>query len=281
MSRKQIDIHIDELKILIDAILHSRKYRDLGIPEHTVRDLFEKEIEKRRTKKDALNNVRRKLHNIVALYLGNPDYAAATRALKEAFRSSDDESIKDACTLILNTHASTRERLPILSQFYNRIFELTGVPDTILDLACGLNPFSFPWMGLPNTVHYYAFDIHRPRVDLINYYFTLQGLEPLAQVQDILVTPPDIKAEVAFFFKEALRFAKRQRGCNLPFWKSLRVRYLLVTIPTSSLSGRHNLVERQRHLISTILGNQPWQVTELEFESELVFCIDKSHVAQT
>ncbi len=35
-----------------------------------------------------------------------------------------------------------------------------------------------------------------------------------ARVQDILIKPPDVEADIAFFFKEAHRFEQRQHGCN-------------------------------------------------------------------
>jgi 16S rRNA (guanine(1405)-N(7))-methyltransferase len=183
--------------------------------------------------------------------------------------------VKAACTAILTSHASTRERITILEEFYPRLFSCTGQPSVILDLACGLNPFTFPWMGLPLSTRYYAYDINRPRVALINHYFSLQGLTPLASTEDILVNPPQVGADVAFFFKEAHRFEQRQRGCNLAFWQALRVRYLLVSLPTSSLTGRHSLVDGHRKLVYSILTGQPWQVTEILFTNELVFCIDK------
>ncbi len=264
----------DELRPLIEEILRSKKYRDMDLSPETVRDLLEQELPRHRKQKDALDAVRNRLHNIVAPYLGDPDYAAEARALDEAF-ANGPEAVKEACRRILSAHASTRERLPILEAFYRGIFEAVGKPDTILDLACGLNPFTFPWMGLPSSVHYYAYDIHRPRLDLINHYFRLQGLEPLAIHQDILVRPPEIEAPAAFFFKEAHRFEQRAHGSSRRMWEALRVRYILVSLPASSLSGKYNLVERQRALVAGALEGLDWPVRELIFDSEMVFVIEK------
>ena len=260
----------------IFEILSSRKYRDISIPEETLRSLFEVELEKGRTRKEALKVVRQKLHNIIAPYLGDPDYDQAYRDLQEAV-SQSSERFQQVCRAILAQHASTRERLPMLTEFYQRIFAFTGKPEIILDLACGLNPIAFPWMGLPATVRYHAYDLHRPRIQMINRFFELAGLAPLAEVRDILLSPPEIEAPVAFFFKEAHRFEQRLHNCNIEFWKALRVRYLLVSLPTTSLDGRRNLLERQRNLVYGTIGEAPWKVTEMLFDTELVFCIDKSH----
>jgi 16S rRNA (guanine(1405)-N(7))-methyltransferase len=268
-----------DLRPLMDEILSSKKYRDLDLSESTLRDLLEQELPRFRSRKDALDAVRSKLHNIVAPYLGDPNYTAAAAEFDAAFASGNSEQVRAVCEQILEAHASTHERMSILNEFYERIFAFTGQPGTILDLACGLNPFAFPWMGLPSSTRYYAYDIHRPRVDLINHYFRLQGLEPLATHQDILVDPPQVEADAAFFFKEAHRFEQRQRGSSLKMWRALNVRYLLVSLPTSSLNGRHNLIERQRALVYGALEGETWPVTELAFESEMVFCIEKKDCA--
>jgi 16S rRNA (guanine(1405)-N(7))-methyltransferase len=267
-----------DLEKRIAAIRDSKKYRSQNIPAGTLQNLFEEELKTGCSLKQADDNVRTKLHNIMAPYLGDPDYARAADEITEACRSNDQQKIRRACTNLLESHASTRERLPVLTEFYARIFGRIGKPASILDLACGLNPFAFPWMGLPLTTRYYAYDIHQPRVDLINHFFRSLGMEALSRHQDILVSPPEEKADAAFFFKEAHRFEQRQHGCNLAMWQALRVRWLLVSLPTSSLSRKFDLADRQRALVYGILKDQPWQVEEILVGTELVFCIDKSEI---
>jgi 16S rRNA (guanine(1405)-N(7))-methyltransferase len=203
------------------------------------------------------------------------DYEKATKMIEEAFASRDMPTIKSACTQLLAAHISTRERLAILDEFYPRLFAITGKPQTILDLACGLNPLTFPWMDLSSEVQYYAYDIHQPRVRFINHFFTLAGLSPLATWQDVLIEPPQVKADVAFFFKEAHRFEQRQKNSNRVFFQMLPVRFLLVSLPPTSMSGQHNLVEQQRRLVHTSVEGLDWEVTEVSFQNELVFVIEK------
>lgn len=265
----------DPLDSIIHDLLSSRKYKRLDLPPETVRDLLLKELPNHRNPKDAVQEVRKKLHNIVAPYLGDPDYPSAAKALEDAFQAGGSQAVKAACSNLLASHASTLERLKILDEFYPRLFSLTGTPHTILDLACGLNPLTFPWMGLPADTSYYAYDIHRPRVALINRFFELEGLPPLATYQDVLVNPPQVEGDVAFLFKEAHRFEQRQRGCNRALWMALKVRYLLVSLPPHSLSGQHHLVERQRRLVYATVKDLPWEVTEILFENEMVFVIRK------
>jgi 16S rRNA (guanine(1405)-N(7))-methyltransferase len=264
-----------EIDALISSILASRKYRSLGIPAETLRDLIRQEQDRGRSPKELEAAVREKLHNIVAGYLGDPDYAAAALRLDAAFASGDSQQVKVECRALLGAHASTRERQPLLEEFYPRLFAVTGMPHVILDLACGLHPFGLPWMGLPQQARYYAYDLHQPRIQLINHFFHLAGQPELAFHQDILVDPPLIQADVAFFFKEAHRFEQRQRGCNRAFWQAVRAHWLLVSLPASSLTGRRDLAAHQRALVERTLQGLDWPVMEIQIGDELVFCIDK------
>jgi 16S rRNA (guanine(1405)-N(7))-methyltransferase len=259
----------------VQNILASRKYRALGIPEATLLDLIAHEEGRGRNPKELEQTVREKLHNIVAGYLGDPDYPAAGQQLEAAFAGGDPALVKQVCRELLAAHASTRERLPVLDEFYPRLFAITGVPRVTLDLACGLHPFGLPWMGLAKGAQYLAYDLNQPRVELINHFLRLSGLPEQAFHQDILVEPPGTPADVAFFFKEAHRFEQRQRGCNRAFWQALNVHWLLVSLPASSLTGRRDLAERQRALVARTLDGLDWPVQEVQILDELVFCIEK------
>lgn len=264
------------LNRLIREIHESRKYRDLDIPPATLQDLLNQELNKARTDSAALQAVREKLHNIIAPYLGDLDHEAATENLTRAAQTGDIDPVKEVCREIMETHSSTRERVPLLDYFYDQLWAVTGVPESVLDLACGLHPFGLPWMNLPQSAKYYAYDLHTPRIALINHFFGLLNRERLGFVQDILVTPPAVQVEVGIFFKEAHRFEQRKKGCNRLFFEALNVRWLLVSLPAVDLSGHHSLVDRQRKLMKTILDGSNWPVEEILIENELIFCIRKS-----
>ena len=263
-----------DLDALTAELLRAPKYRQLDLPPETARALLEQELPRHRTTRAAIKAAREKLHQIVAPYLGDPDYPGAITALQAAF-AAGPQQVRNTCAALMQAHASTHERLPLLDSLYPRLFALTGQPQTILDLACALHPLSFPWMGLPNSTRYHAYDLHGPRCQLLAHYFALQGLPPLVEQADILVHPPQIEADVAFFFKEAHRFEQRQHGCNRPFWQALHVRWLLVSLPITDLTGHHSLLERQRRLVYDTLDGLPWPVEEVLIGSEMVFCIRK------
>lgn len=264
-------VNIDELK---ERILNSRKYRDLGLNPDTVEDLINQELTHQPTEKALRKAVRRKLHNIVASYLGDLDYVQRHKQLDQlAITSIEDVLLQDFCLEVLAQHASTAERIPHLTEFYEKLFKVTGKPDTLLDLACGLHPFAFPWMGLPTRTKYYAYDIIQPRIDLINQFFNKISLAPFAINQDIFLKPPQIHANLAIFFKEAHRLEKRQPEANQQLWAQLDVDLLAVSLPTENLSGTHQLIEQHRTLVyENLIKTQ--NVTEMVIENELVFIIE-------
>jgi 16S rRNA (guanine(1405)-N(7))-methyltransferase len=260
---------------ILERILDTKKYRGLGLNPETVLDLIRQEALDHVSEKSLYKSVRKKLHNIVAPYLGEPDYLALTERLNQIPNPTPDSpAIQALCLDALKAHASTAERISYQTEFYQALFEEIGYPQTILDLACGLHPLAFPWMGLPLSTDYHAFDILQPRIDFINAFFGTIGLKPLAINQDILVHPPAISADLGLFLKEAHRFEKRQPGCNRDFWERLSVKTLVVSLPTRNLTGAHSLLAQHQALAYANLPKNA-SVRELLFEDEVVFLINK------
>jgi len=268
---------VDETAVetVITAIKSSRKYRDTS--EETIRQLAVEAVLEHKKPKPAEKAVRRRLHSIMAPYLGDPDYAAAGRRLTEAFVGGDADEIRAVCRDLMFDHLSTRERLPILDTFYRDIFAVTGSPRRLLDIACGLNPLAFPWMDLPAAgASYWAYDIHEPRVHFLNHYFILQGLPPLAFVKDVAVQAPTERGDVALFLKELPRFERNYPGRGRALLAAIDARWLVVSFPTISTHGGRNLTNRYREFYHQIIDGFGWPVTELLFDSELVFCTEKT-----
>jgi 16S rRNA (guanine(1405)-N(7))-methyltransferase len=265
-----------DMESLIEQLRASKTYKGLDLPEETLRDLLALELSRYKKPVDALKSARAKLHNVMAPYLGDLDYPQAALELQAAFDSGKPEMVQATCRGFLQQHDSTRERLSYLEDFYKGIFAICGQPECMLDLACGLNPFALPWMGLTPGVHYHAYDIHPPRVALINDFLRLSGHEPLAEVRDILVRPPQVEADAAFLFKEAHRLEKRRKGCNRALWAALKVKYLFVSLPKRSLDGKRDLRERMRGLVADNLNPADWEARgELDFPGETVYWIKR------
>ena len=171
----------------------------------------------------------------------------------------------------INLYAQHEE----ITGLWKTIDDETGQPKSILDIACGLNPLAFPWMGLTPPIDFYAYDIHEPRIDFLNHYFKRQGLQPLARLQDVALHVPTEAGDVALFLKEMPRFERNYHGRGRPLLEALNVHWLVVSFPTVSTHGGRNLTDRYREFMAQLIAGHDWPVTELLFEGELVFCIEK------
>ena len=238
----------EELDMIVNSIANSRKYRSMKIPRETIFDLLQIELAKRPKKADAIKLVRTKLHNITAPYLDKLDYTEASQELEQVFSNNDRKSIEDVCIQFLQAHHSTDERIPYMKDFYAFISNKIGNSSSILDLACGLNPFVIPLVEFPSSISYFAYDIHTPRIELINRFFSGLGIHGFAETRDILLRPPQQKATAAFLFKEAHRMEKRRKGASRDLLGSLNVDHLFISLPNHSLNGKFDLHERMLKL---------------------------------
>lgn len=254
-------------------LLDAPKYRALQLPRDTIEDLIANESLRYGDTKKMQESVRRKLHQLTALYLGDPDYAQCSAELAELSKESDLQAFADG---MLRAHTSTAERNPYAQEFYQSLFALTGKPHHIVDLACGLNPFAVTQMGLDKEVIYEAFDIHFPRIQLLNQFFAKAGYHHARAIQqDILVTPPTQPADIAFFFKEAHRMEERRKGSNRALWEALQARTIAVSLPSRDVGKTHNMSDRMEKLVLSSIQGSGWSVKKIHFPDEIVFCIRK------
>jgi 16S rRNA (guanine(1405)-N(7))-methyltransferase len=225
---------------------------------------------------EALRSARAILHNIMAPYLGDPDYEAEGIKLAAIIGSKDSSAINKYCMEILARHDSTRERIPYLNEFYKTILEIAPQPRVILDLACGLNPFALPFMGLPRDIEYHTYDIHQPRVDLINTFFASQSIQPLAEVRDVLLDPPQISADAVYLLKEAHRMEKRRKGCSRELVKAINARVTFISLPNRSLDGQRDLHQRMDALFEQISSGLSGETGSHAFPGETLYWIRKT-----
>lgn len=266
-----------DLPKLIDEIKSSRKYRDMGIPDETIADILRQQLARHDKPSEAVRSAKAILHNVMAPYLGDPDYAQARSALDAAFASGKPDAVQQTAREILAQHDSTRERMPYLAEFYAAIREACPSIRTVLDLACGLNPFALLWMGLPADVSYHAYDIHQPRVGLINHFLNGMGLAALAEARDVLLNPPRVEADAAFLFKEAHRIEKRRKGASRSLAQSLNARVIFISLPNRSLDGRRDLGARMQRLIEEIFEGQPGGLRSAEFPGETLYWLERGN----
>ena len=262
---------------LVSRIQASRKYRTVGIPDETILDIYTREKDRLTDPAEALRSTKAKLHNILALYLGDLDYPQARADLDDAFTRNNHQAIGQVCARLLACHHSTRERLHYYPAFFKTIRKACGKLNTLLDLACGLNPFALALVDLPAAIRYHSYDIHASRVNLINHFFELSGRPALAEVRDVLVRPPKITADAAILLKEAHRMEKRRPGAARELVSALNASVIFISLPNRSMDGRRDLRERMRSLTERICGADFRIAGREEFPCETLFWLRRTN----
>jgi len=261
-----------------EKIASSKKYRNLS--ETTIFDVLCQEAISGRSPNHSLAAARKRLHRIAAGYLGRPKHKSALQNLDAAFADGSEAAIRNACETILGQHASTRERLPHLQEIFNRLVEMTGVPNRLLDVACAIQPLAWRWSGLSGQTEYHAYDINSEFVELARRYFELDGSPHQVEQRDILVNPPTETGDVAILWKMYHCLEQRRPGAGLEVVKSVPVRFVSVSFPTTSLAGKR-MAFHEKHE-PTLREQSDWKIQSYEVPGELFLIVDKGGaMAQT
>lgn len=241
---------------IVENIKNSKKYRVVYIKtiERVVADCINRFGEKR-AEKEAKNL----LHQIWgAFYKNQPDWG------------------KENILEILKLHSSTAERISILPEFYKKIFEITGIPNSIIDHACGLNPLTKQWMNLPaskqggpENCNYKAYDIDQEEIEF------LKSMGVDANLGDILCDE-FMYADVVFMLKLLPCLEHQKKNCSLEILKNQKCKYIVVSYPIKSIGGKNKgMTEFYRKSFTDLVKNEKWGISELLFDTELVFIIKK------
>jgi len=155
-------------------------------------------------------------------------------------------TIKGITEKLLSLTLSTKERLPYYLFIYNKIFKITGIPKTIIDLGSGLNPVSYPYMNLSN-INYYAYDIDISDIDFLNRYFYLMkkvGINGKAEIKDISTLKVDnlSKADIVFMFKLIDLIDEKKRKTSKDLMKDLfeknKTKFIVASFSTKTLTRK-------------------------------------------
>ncbi len=245
----------------------SKKYGD--ICEATVERVFLEELTKRKNLKLAEKEARARLHQISGAYLTRDQLKQADGYLR-AYAAGDPAALTQA----LNLHASTRERLPSAEALYRRAFETAGRPDTILDLACGLNPLLLGGMGLAVR----GIDIHGGTNALVNRWAAACAWDVRCETCDLTMDAQLPSADLALLMKLLPVLEQQKKGAATELLARVHARWLLVSFPTRTLSGRAiGMAGSYARWMSENLPEGLKVQDEFQMGSELCYLLEAKH----
>lgn len=236
---------------IVDRVRRSSRYRD--VDPLLVERLATEELPKARNPDDAVKRVKRRLHQAVGAFRGGLTDDAAMRS-----------------------HASSRERMPHLATFYSGIWAITGVPASVLDLGCGLNPLALPHMGLAPDARYIAIDVDDRLLGIVRSFFEEAGQPHDVRSTDLVRDVPQDEVDVALMLKLVTTLDRQDPDAANRLLRGLRTRHAVVSFTTRSLGGRGKGMERtNRARIDRLIAEagRVRDVADASVPGELVFVL--------
>ena len=261
----------EELDRLVARVLASRKYRNL-LPGF-VAQVAARERRLGRRRGDALRATKSRLHQSVAAFRSGRSYADLRRDLA---RGNGAEGLREGVQSMMDAHASTRERLPILEQFCNEVLGPFAGARRVLDLACGLFPLGLPFMPFAEGIEYRACDVDLSVVELLNDFFRIAGFEGEAFAHDLSRGPPVEDADVALLLKSFPCLEHLEPGTGLRVIEEVHAPVVVVSFPAASLSGgRRGMGRHHEERFRTQLAGKTRQLECRRLPGEVVFIVHK------
>lgn len=268
--------HASHLTELVSAIKATRKYGD--ICSEAIEHIGTRELTTIGDLGEAIKATKKKLHQTAGAYLtGRPPYTRWLTELKVAIGAEGRGSARAVCLKAMGAHASTRERLSILEEFFADALREVSPVHSIIDIACGLNPLAIPWMPLAPDVVYYAYDIYNGLARFLTEAMAVLGVRGSAQACDVLHGMPGQAADVAYLLKALPCFEQLDRSAGERLLQSIPAKHVLVSFPIQSLGGRRKgmLAQYETHF-RTLVRDRPWTVRRFAFDTELAFLVTKA-----
>jgi 16S rRNA (guanine(1405)-N(7))-methyltransferase len=226
--------------------------------------------------KEAVKAAKNKLHQVYGAFFAKINPLRIQKLLKQISASSDTATLKSIAAKIMQSHTSTSERIPFMMQFYSDLFKRIGKPKKIFDAACGLNPFSIPWMDLQPDTEYYACDIDTQLISVINIFFSCLSSSYRAECADILVSIPEFAGDVVFLLKTLPCLEQQEKGISERLLTSLKAKYVVISFPASTLCGKIKGMGNYYDTFALKLINTfNYNYIKLEYPNELFYVISK------
>jgi 16S rRNA (guanine(1405)-N(7))-methyltransferase len=230
-------------------------------------------LEKNKDYKALIKKIRKELREIYGVFILN-DYKKMHTFLDELKVDTENE---DVIRKILSLHQSSKERLEHYEEIFQKIFAITGNPKSILELGCGLNPFSYDMLGCKPT--YTASDLNAKDLEPIAEFFKKRKIEgdtiPLNLVKEhekLKILP---RVDCCFLFKLLDSLETEHWDISKTILENINADHLIVSFPTKSLGGKKPIKKERRGWFEKILSEKGWKYSTFEVENEVFYVIKK------
>ena len=262
---------------ILKEIKQSKKYKTLS--EEVINEEIQKYLKRnpqyeRYKDKKILKDIKTELHKIYGSFQTNSKQKREKSLEELKLAPENIELIKK----ILLTNSSTKERLEDYEKIYKKVFEITGKPDSILDLGCGLNPLSFNFMNL-NAIKYYAYDIDKADMSFLNEYFYTIKEQIKGQAETInlsTINEEEIKklpkADVCFMFKLVDVLDRKDHKQSEKIISNLNSKWIVVSFSKKTITGKM-MNFPYRGWIERMLERNNLEFQKIDFDNEVFYVV--------
>lgn len=263
------------LTMLVAEVTRSAKYA--SVSHDLVREIGSKEVAKAKNIKDAIKATRNKIHQVGSAYQETPipytNWLEELTALPTTIQAPETINFIRAC---LSLHASTKERLPFIETFFQQTLAPIQPVESILDLACGLNPLCLPWIPTASNVHYTGVDIYENMIHFLDQFYNHFNLTHSFSVMNILQQIPQERVHLALVLKTIPCLEQVDKAIGTRLLDTLNAENILVSFPSRGLGGRSKgMAENYEAHFNQLIAGKNWLVTKTEFTNEIAFLIRK------
>lgn len=262
------------LEDLLQAVLSNKKYDQVS--KSLVNRIVAEEHPKHKDLKTATKKVRMRLHRLTGAFLQLKIGYAQVLDNYKAIPETDLGARKLALKQIMQSHASTQERLPFLERFYQETLGSIPQPQTILDLACGLNPLAIPFMPFQSKPKYHACDVIAPEIEFLQQWFQIEKIDGRAFLCDLLVEIPQQEVDLTLVLKTLPILDQVEPDFSRNLLRKLNSKHILISYPTKSLGGRSKgMAKTYSDSFDELIQDFSFQVQRFDFPNEIAFLLTK------
>jgi len=263
-----------DLEKIIAFVQKNPRYAamDVNLVKSVARDMLKKGF----STKETVKRTRAKLHQVGGAYQERHiPYDELLVDLKKLPKDLHCEEVKEFCRMAMRYHRSTEERLFLLEELYEDIFAKLQPITSILDLACGFNPLTLPWMPVDLDCTYFACDVYPEMMEFINAFFRHFSIKGEAFTCDLTQIIPQHEVDLALVFKTIPCLEQIDKSIGPRLLNQLNAKTALVSFPVRSLSGRAKDMPRyyEEHFMA-MAAQTDWKVEKIATIDELFFMLN-------
>lgn len=243
-----------------------------------------KSLQRTRAFKQAADDAKKKIYYQLRNYRDDAAKQAITEKLSRLSRDSSAKEIQETKQHILESHISTRERLPDRETFYHQMAQCVPPPQKVLDIGSGVQPLMFPFdsQWAQQVTTYVAVDQNAWDVQCVDAYSRLDASathltaqqwslsEGWGQLRESTQTD---HFDLALMLKIVPVIHRQERELLQQFCE-MPATHWLITGSRIAMTKRENIEKREKRVIENFLSLTGRSIkAEFEIEHEFAWLV--------